>query len=167
MVANRIWEDGESSKEQEPLSPLEKERLKTRGSLNYHPDMPGIAYNCLAKSSNAKTKSHVCVLLQCSKPTLTRWEKKFPEFRKAIADGLEAGSIKWRNKIAKHAWKPGAKVNNGLIKLLSNNVYGIKEEVDPTIIFNNNTEVDPEKLMKNRGIPIPKTDIEDLDETEE
>lgn len=124
-----------TSEDQEPLvlSPMEENRKKKFGTLKYRPQYCKYAYELLASSDRAKTKSHVCAYLQCSKPTLLSWMERFPEFGKAIRDGLEEGKAKWREKLRDHAFSPTSEVNNGLIKLLSANVYGIKEEKDVNI----------------------------------
>ncbi len=124
-----------TSEEQEPaiLSPMEENRKKKFGTLKYRPEYCRMAYDLLSESDKAKTKSHVCAFLQCSKPTLLSWMERFPEFGDAIRDGLEVGKKKWRDRIADHAYSPTSEVNNGLIKLLSANVYGIKEEKDVNI----------------------------------
>lgn len=129
----------------------------------YKPEYDHIAFEVLSGSDEAKTKAHLCMAFHCSKPTLLNWMKKFPSFKAAVESGLKIGEAKFRNKIAQHAFKPTAKVNNGLIKLLASNVYGIKEEVDPAVVVNNNVETDPEQMMKNRGIPVPKVGIEDVE----
>ncbi len=146
------------------LSILEKKRLEKWGTIEYVPEkFPELAYDLLANSEEAKTKTHVAVCLQCSKTTVLKWMKKYPEFNQAIVDGLAAGELKWRKKIAEHAWEPSQKVNNGLIKLLSANVYGIKDEPAVQVNVENNVNLDPEKLMKEKGIPIPNIDIEDVE----
>jgi len=89
--------------------------------------------------------------------------KKFPEFNEAVVTGMEIGKMKWRDRIASNAFLPSANVNNGLIKLLSSNVYGIKEDIEPVVIINNNNTA-PEAEMKKRGIPIPSVDIEDVED---
>ena len=155
-----------SSKDQEILdeNPNKQGQDVQWGATTYKPDYVQKAFDILSRSTTAKTKSHLCVAFQCSKPTLLNWMKVNPEFRSAVEAGLEHGAAKFRNKIAKYAFKPSAKVNNGLIKLLANNVYGIKEEIDPSVIVNNNVDTNPEQEMKNRGIPVPNVDLEDIDE---
>jgi hypothetical protein len=65
-----------------------------------------------------------------------------------------------------HAFQPQATVNNGLIKLLAGNVYGMKED-NPTVVINNNTTVNPHTALKERGIPIPDIGIDDVDSEDE
>jgi hypothetical protein len=167
-MAAEIVPEHITSKNQKPLetslSPIERARITKYGTTHYKPEYAAACFKLLAGSNMAKTKSHCCALLQCSKPTLLKWMKKYPEFGQAINDGLEIGKTKWRNKIAKHAWEPSAQVNNGLIKLLSANVYGIKDESEANIVINNTNSQDPETIMKDRGIPIPDIGIEDIDE---
>lgn len=62
-------------------------------------------------------------------------------------------------------------------KLLGNNVAGVifnlknnfkwKDTVDPAVIVNNTINADPEKYMKDKGIPIPDIGIEDIEESDE
>ena len=123
------------------------------------------AYQLLSGSMEAKTKAHLCAAFHCSKPTLLRWMKNNPEFYEAVTQGLKVGEAKWRSRIASHAFEPTASVNNGLIKLLSSNVYGIKEDANPAVVINNNDETkDFDEELKKRGIPIPVIQSEDLDE---
>lgn len=158
-----------NSKDQEPdpksSAPSERARFKKFGTTEYQPHYADLVHKLLSGSSTAKNKSHCCAALQCSKPTLLKWMKDFPEFGKAITAGLELGKAKWYNKIQRHAFKPTGEVNNGLIKLLSSNIYGIKDEIPPAVILNQNIESsDPEKLMKEKGLPIPKIDNEDIND---
>ncbi len=159
--------DNITSKQQKPhpesLSPSASARLKKFGDTRYKPIFAKACYDLLSKSRQAKTKAHCCSYLQCSKPTLLLWMKKYPEFGKAIEAGLKIGEAKWRQRIAQHAFKPTSEVNNGLIKLLSANVYGIKDDSDaPAVTINTTVNQNPEETMRNRGIPIPEIDNEDV-----
>jgi hypothetical protein len=75
--------------------------------------------------------------------------------------GLKAGEKKFRDKLEAHAFQPQASVNNGLIKLLAGNVYGMREE-SPVVVINNNLASNPEEALKERGIPVPQIALEDL-----
>jgi acyl-CoA synthetase (AMP-forming)/AMP-acid ligase II len=151
-------------KSQEPLiGPIDRNRNRQFGSYAYLPEYVEIVYKLLSESDTAKTKSHLCYALQCSKDTLLRWMKKFPEFNEAVVTGMEIGKMKWRDRIAENAFEPSATVNNGLIKLLSSNVYGIKDDAEPVVIINNNN-ISPEEEMKKRGLPVPKVEIKDVDD---
>ena len=162
MVAKTI-PDRDNAKDQEPvISPLERNRNRKFGTYSYRPEYAEIAFNILSFDDGAKTWAHVCNALCCSGPTLLRWRKKFPEFEKACIEGKKVGQMKWRDKLRRHAFSPTAEVNNGLIKLLSSNVYGIKEEVEPTVVIHNTNTITPEEEMKKRGIPLPKVDVEDI-----
>lgn len=152
-------------KSQKPLiGPIDRNRNRQFGSYAYLPEYAEIVYELLSESNTAKTKSHLCYALQCSKDTLLRWMKKFPEFNEAVVSGMEIGKMRWRERIAEHAFKPSSEVNNGLIKLLSSNVYGIKEDVEPTVVIHNTNTIIPEEEMKKRGIPVPKVDSEDIED---
>lgn len=134
------------------------------GRPKYNPDtFPKIAFDVLS-SKPMQTKCHLCVALQCSMVAISTWEKKYPDFGDAIRDGLAHGEAKFRDKLAEHAFQPQAKVNNGLIKLLASNVYGIKEDTPTVVVQNNNITNDPEKELKDRGIPIPDIGLDDIDE---
>jgi len=146
------------------LSPIEKKRLGKYKTLGYKSEYAEIAYNLLSRSSMAKTKAHVCAVLSITKPTLLDWMSKHAEFNQAVTNGMLEGSVKWRNKIQKFAFQPTQKVNNGLIKLLSANVYGIKDEPSTVILNQNMVDTDPEKLMRDKGIPVPEIDNEDMDD---
>lgn len=168
MAGEKIPDDVQiNSKLQKPhplaLSPAEKERARRFGTTAYKPEYAELCFELLSEADRAKNKSHCCALLQCSKPCLIAWMKKFPEFHRAINEGLEIGKSKWYSKLADHAFEPSQKVNNGLIKLLSSNVYGINAEPEVALTVNNISE-DPEKIMKRKGIPIPEIDIDDVEE---
>jgi len=151
-------------KSQEPLiGPIDRNRNRRFGSYAYKIEYAEIVYKLLSESDTAKTKSHLCSALQCSKDTLLRWMKKFPEFNEAVVSGMEIGKMKWRDRIAKHAFSPTAEVNNGLIKLLSSNVYGIKDDAPATVVIQNNN-TSPEEEMKKRGLPVPKIEAEDVED---
>lgn len=153
------------AEEQEPLiGPIDRNRRKKYGEYSYQEYYCDIVFELLSDSTSAKTKAHCCKALLCSKTTLLRWMKKYPEFNEAVISGLEIGKARWRDRIAKNAFLPSSNVNNGLIKLLSSNVYGIKENAEPTIIINNTNTTIPEEEMKKRGIPVPKVDLEDVGE---
>lgn len=132
------------------------------GNFKYKPEYCQLAYDILS-SGPLKTKAHLCVAFQCSKPTIVSWVKRYPEFREAVEAGLAAGEKKFRDKTYNHAFEPQAQVNNGLIKLLAANVYGIKEEVTPTVVIDQRQEKSAEEIMKERGIPIPELPSPDMD----
>lgn len=152
--------------EQEPLiGPIDRNRFKKYGEYSYQEYYCDIVFELLSSDDGAKTKAHCCKALLCSKTTLLRWMKKYPEFNEAVISGLNIGAARWREKIRKHAFSPSSEVNNGLIKLLSSNVYGIKEDVEPVVVIHNTNTITPEEEMKKRGIPVPKIDVEDVDVT--
>lgn len=151
--------------EQEPLiGPIDRNRFKKYGEYSYQEYYCDIVYELLSSNDGAKTKAHCCKALLCSKPTLLRWMKKYPEFNEAVVSGMNIGKARWRDKLRKHAFSPTAEVNNGLIKLLSSNVYGIKEDSEPTVVIHNTNNQSPEDEMRKRGIPIPDNDIEDIED---
>lgn len=127
----------------------------------YEDWFPEVAKMILSEAP-MRTKAHLCSAFQCSKPCLVRWYRKHPLFLEAVQEGLAIGEAKFREKLSDHAFKPSQNVNNGLIKLLAANVYGMKEEQQ---VINVHTEVhnNPEEELTKRGIPIPETPIEDMD----
>lgn len=166
MAGEKIPPEIQTLSKDEPclISPLDRDRIKKRGVDTYLPEYSDIAFKLLSESTTAKTKSHVCKALQCSRPTLFVWMKNHPEFKTAIDDGLALGSVRFRDRIAKYAFKSSALVNNGLIKLLASNVYGIKEDADPALVINNIVSTNPEEEMKSRGIPIPSIETGDVED---
>lgn len=153
-----------SEDEPQIISPIDRNRKRQYGTYSYKPEYCDIVFKLLSSGSQCKTKSHCCHALHCTKNTLIQWINKFPDFRQAIESGLEIGAVKWRNKIRKHAFEPTGNVNNGLIKLLSSNVYGIKEDAEPTVVINNTqNNFDPEIEMKKRGIPVPSINALDIE----
>jgi len=156
-----------TSEDQEPLGFMAAKRKAKFGDSHYHPEYDEMVYNLLANSDEARTKSHICSLLQVSKPTLLAWMKENPSFNSAVVEGLRKGEQVWRKKIAEHAWKPSKDVNNGLIKLLSANVYGIRDDSEANVVINQNVNVEPEKLMEQRGIPIPEIGVDDIPDEDE
>jgi len=155
----------EHSSQQKPLiGPIDRNRKKKYGQFSYKPEYDDIVYKLLSTSRTAKTKAHCCKALLCSMPTLLLWMKKFPSFNQAIISGLKLGEANWRERLSTTAFKPQQQVNNGIIKLLTSNVYGIKEDVSIKVESEKNYEGDPERLLKNRGIPLPSVNLEDLED---
>jgi len=161
-MPKKLPDHSRSEDEEQIVSPIDRNRNRQYGTYSYKPEYCDIVFKLLSSGSKCKTKSHCCYALHCTKNTLINWMKKFPEFKQAIESGLEIGAVKWRNKIRKHAFEPAAGVNNGLIKLLSSNVYGIKEDAEPAVVINNNqNNFDPEAELKKRGIPLPNINFSD------
>lgn len=157
-----------------PLTPDKKDQEEIAGintfracycKSKYNPETyPKIAYEVLSKKA-MQSKSHLGVALRCAKSTIILWMKRYPEFKEAVEKGLSDGEAKFRDKLKKHAFIPSSQVNNGLIKLMAANVYGIKEEA-PTVIINNTNSNNPEQTLKERGIPLPKLAIGDIEDEE-
>jgi hypothetical protein len=153
-----------TSADQEPIVDPEETKQYGWNQTTYKKEYALKAYQLLSGSMEAKTKAHLCAAFQCSKPTLLNWMKKNPEFKEAVEQGLKVGESKWRSRIAKYAFEPTSLVNNGLIKLLSSNVYGIKEDIEPAVQVNQYNNSDPEAELVKRGIPIPIIASEDVDD---
>ncbi len=154
--------DIEPASEQECLVDLEGRQRQGWGNTLYEEHYPLLAYEVLS-SDALKTKAHLCVAFACSKPTINRWIGKYPEFREAVECGLSCGEVKFRDKVRNNAFKPSKEVNNGLIKMMGSNVYGIEEHivsiVESTTIEHSMTA---EEEMKERGIPMPGVSVPDL-----
>lgn len=126
----------------------------------YNPEtFPGLAIDILS-SRHLQSLTHLANALNCGRDTINIWRKQYIEFAEAVEKGLALGEEKFRDKLHDHIFQPQAQVNNGLIKLLSANVYGIKDESPTTIINNNNTSINPEDELIRRGIPLPKIEEE-------
>ena len=110
----------------------------------------------------------MCQALKCSKEILETWISNYPSFKNAIDFGLIDGEVIFRDKVSKIALKPTSKINTKLILTLANNVYGIKDEIQQVLIDKsskeNESDKDVEKTMRERGIPIPKIELDDLDD---
>jgi len=150
-----------NSKKQKPLV-KENGKPVRKISSHYKTEYAGIAYDLLAKSDEAKTKSHLCRALQCTRLTLLAWMRRHPEFKEAVEAGLQIGEANWRDRIAKYAFEPTSMVNNGLIKLLSSNVYGIQGDQPVALQVSQINHGDPEAELKKRGIPVPVVANEDI-----
>lgn len=131
----------------------------------YHEEYDSIAYDILSKSHQAEGKSHVCARIGCSRETLYRWMRLHPTFAKAINKGLEEGKSNFLKKVSEHAFSPKASVNNGLIKLLLNHTYGVRDEPDNVVVVNNNitNNLSAKEALEQRGIPEPDISLEDID----
>jgi len=156
-IPKELWDKSDNQK------PLVAKNTFAFGSSRdkYKPEYCDLAFKILC--SAGKTNTHVANALNCTILTIYNWRKKYPAFDEAIKLGKARGEVLWREKIFDFAFKPSGLVNNGLIKLLSANVYGIKDEPEINLVINNNS-VDPETLLKERGIPLPNIPINDIEE---
>lgn len=136
MPAKKLKNYKKSEKQQKVVKKINRNEKRQFGTYTYQPEYPEIIFNLLSKSRDAKTKSHCCHALQCSRPTFDKWLKEFPELREAFDLGMEYSQKNWRDKLAKFAFLPASEVNNGLIKMLSANVYGIKDESMTNVAIN-------------------------------
>lgn len=128
MPAKKLKGHKKSDTQKKVIKKIDRNKGRQWGTYTYKPEYPEIIFNLLSKSRNAKTICHCCQALQCSRSTFYHWLKKFPEFQAAFDLGMEFSEKNWRDQIAKHAFLPASEVNNGLIKMLSANVFGIKDE---------------------------------------
>lgn len=128
MAKKKLSGHESADKQKAVVGPIDRNRKRKFGTYSYKKEYARLVFDLLAKSNAAKTKSHCCNALQCSRPTFNRWLEQFPEFKEAFETGLEIGKAKWRDRLSRHAFRPTTEVNNGLIKMLSANVYGIKED---------------------------------------
>lgn len=153
-----------NSENQEIIIHYDKDFYARLNNAKYNPEtFPAIAFDVMS-CKPMQTKSHLCRALQCSKRSLYDWIKKYQDFADAIETGLTYGESLFRNKLADHAFKPQASVNNGLIKLLAKNVYNISEDLPTVVINNSNISTDPTDELRKRGIPLPTSNINDVPE---
>ena len=109
------------------------------GGIITHPDkykteFDEIAFDIMSEENGTMTA--VCVALKVTAQTLRRWIERHPTLRQAVYCGRLEGEVKFRKKMADHAYMPASQVNTGLIKIMAMNVYGM--EVDtPSVIVNN------------------------------
>jgi len=137
---------------------LEESRNKAHiasKNFEYVPKFDQIARDYLS-SSPFSTVTHLCSIFQCTPTQLNSWVLDNESFSLAIEKGKVEGEVKSRNILLSFALQPAKKINGNLMKLLANNVYGIREEDVSTVkVFRSNKDRDIEKEMISRGIPIP------------
>ena len=158
---------------------LNRQRKSKHGKAGYKKEYAQEAFELLSESDTAKNKAHLCAYFVVTRSTINAWIKRHSEFKEAVEKGLNISEAKWRDKLAKYAFKPAGAVNNGLIKMLSGNVYGIRDETNPSIILQQNQEQhttikaqgtnlhEIEKAMQRRGIPLPDIGTDDIPSGEE
>ncbi len=120
-----------------------------------------IAFKILS-CSPFSSKIHLCKTFRCSNDMLLQWSNTHESFNNAVVQGLTDGEIIARELLLKFSFEPSNKVNTNLIKILSNNVYKIEEQLAESKVITN-VYKDPEKVLKERGIPIPEIAIEDIE----
>ncbi len=94
----------------------------------YHREYDKVAYNILS-SSPFSSNIHICKSLRCSQDTLLQWIDDNELFDNSISQGFIEGEVLARELLLECAFEPSSKVNTNLIKILSDNVYSIKEQV--------------------------------------
>jgi hypothetical protein len=94
-----------------------------------------LAYKILSVSPFT-TKAHLCKAFSCSKRTLQQWLVSFPSFNDYVDRGLSAGEAGARDMLLNSALDSSNKVNTTLLKVLANNVYEIKDEVQTVVVDN-------------------------------
>lgn len=104
----------------------------------------------------------LCLVFRCTKETIAKWKTENESFKQAIEYGLISGEYKFRELLFTLSLLPGKQVNNNILNLLSANVYGIKPDSEISITVGADS-LDPETIMKRKGIPIPEIDTEDLE----
>ena len=132
--------------DREKATQAKKGDAKRKGKKGdtYNPEYAEIAYEILIDKNNggAKTTAHVAAGLRCSKQTIKNWRSKYPEFDQAFENGLAIGEMHFRNRISGCAFLPSANVNNGMIKILFQNVYKVKIDEPPTVEIKNFNQKD-------------------------
>lgn len=134
------------------------------GNPKYNPDTyPQLAFDVLSKK-RLQSLTHLANALDCSKSSIDRWRKKFPDFNNAVIRGLCEGEAKLRDEMNKRAFKPSKDVTMRMISLLAGNVYSIKEDNKQQIINHHYNNTTPEEELLKRGIRIPVSEIENIPE---
>jgi len=146
------------------MTAIEKKHFDRMGSLKYKPEYAELVYKYISESDGCVNKTHVCKFLTVSKLTLLRWMRKYPELKAAVEDGMAIGEARFREKLNEYAFLPASQVNNGIIKLLAANVYGIRDDSTTVVVNTDSSKVDTTELLKQRGIPIPVIpEVDDID----
>lgn len=128
----------------------------------YTPEYNDLALKVLSRPF--KTKLHLCQKINCTIEALEEWIESYPAFRESIKLGLITGEVQFRNILTAVSLIPSSKVNTKLICLAGENIYGIKSEAEPQIVINNtNSNVVNEQTLKDKGIPVPKKEVEDVE----
>ena len=163
--------------EETHLKGMNRKRTNKHAPAKYQKKYAEIAFDLLSKSDTAKNKSHLCAKFLVSKSTILDWMFKHKEFKEAVERGMSISEARWRDRLSEVAFQPSHNVNNGVIKLLSKNVYGISDD-EPVQITINNTNTNSAKIKKTtiqhieaelikRGIPVPKIPTTDLSANDE
>lgn len=107
-------------------------RAKEVKGDEYHKSYPILAFNVLSCSPFAGLP-HVKVALRCNESDLMSWSSDYPEFAKAVEQGFLEGELLARELLLRIAFEPSSKVNTHILKILSNNVYEIKDDHQVTL----------------------------------
>jgi hypothetical protein len=103
-----------------------------KGKDGYSPDFDKIAFDVLS-SSPYTTKIHLCTTFRVSEHKIDEWVQSHDSFGSAIEQGLYEGELLARELLVQAAFEPSQKINTGLMKILSTNVYNIKDSHDVTV----------------------------------
>lgn len=100
----------------------------------YVKEYDDVAFNTVAQPGGSLV--HLAVVFDCSEVTVKAWIQKHPSFRDAIIKGHNVGNTMFRQKMMEHAFEPSSQVNNGLIKMIALNVYGITDAEAMNVYIN-------------------------------
>lgn len=138
--------------------------VETFNDKKYHSEYANVAYNILS-CSPFSSRVHLCQAFKCNKKTFNIWYQTELTLQEKVDSGFINGEVLARDLIRDLSLMPASKVNTSLIKILMNNVYSIEEPVAHSDMkVNITSKKSPEEELKERGIPVPKIDIEDLNE---
>jgi len=90
------------------------------------------AYEILSKSPFSTTL-HLCSAFSCTKDELEEMMNEDEQLKREVERGLIDGEIYARKLMLYNSFENSALINTTLLKLLSGNVYGIKETQDISV----------------------------------
>jgi len=93
----------------------------------YSDSTPSSAFAILSSCPFA-SDSHLCKAFEVSADTLKQWVVDYDELSNAISRGKAEGEALCRDMMLELSGEPSSSVNTQLIKILSQNVYDIKDE---------------------------------------
>lgn len=102
------------------------------GEDGFSPEFSSIAYGILNQSPFT-TKTHLCIAFRVNEITIDKWVTEYPEFKQCVEQGILEGELLARDLLVQSAFEPSQKINTNLLKILSTNVYNIKDAHDVTL----------------------------------
>ena len=108
------------------MSIMEK-LIEAAPKKNYTEVTPQFAFNIL-RSCPFASDSHLCKAFKVSAEKLKQWVIDHDELSDAISQGKAEGEALCRDMMLELSGEPSSSVNTQILKILSQNVYNIKEE---------------------------------------